>query len=72
MRQKLIVAAKLIGCLSLAWFGGNIVFGILAAGTWIFAALFSFLPDAVFGAIALTFLWLCRAGGLCSADVLGV
>ena len=60
MREKLIIATKLVACLPLAWFGGNIVFGILATGTWIFTALFYFVQEWVFDLAAIIFLWLCR------------
>jgi hypothetical protein len=62
MRAKLITAAKLLASFPIAWFGGNIVFGILASGAWIVAALFAFLPDSVFTVLANIFLWLCRGG----------
>lgn len=44
-----------------AWFGGNVTFGILLDGTWIPYVL-PLLPDAIFYPIAVSFLWLCRIG----------
>jgi hypothetical protein len=64
MRQKLITATKFIASIPLAWIGGNLVFGILASGTWIFATLFQFVPEWVFDMVAITFIWICRLGVL--------
>jgi hypothetical protein len=59
MRQRLIIATKLIASIPMAWFGGNIIFGILASGTWVFAALYAFVPivpEAVVDVLAIIFL----------------
>jgi hypothetical protein len=48
-----------LGFIPLAWFGGNVVFGVLVDGSWVPAAL-HLLPDSLFEAVMLTFLWACR------------
>jgi hypothetical protein len=44
----------------LAWFGGNLTFGILAEGSWLPGLLYALLPDWAFDLALTGFLWLCR------------
>ena len=60
-RGHLTTAGKLVGALLGAWLGGNVVFGVLAAGAWPVAAALAFLPEWAFDWIAIAMLWLCRA-----------
>lgn len=54
--------AKSLGIAVAAYFGGNVVFGILADGTWVLGAAFAFLPEWLFDALAVGLLWACRIG----------
>ena len=47
-------------CALLAWFGGNIAFGILAEGSWIPGLLYALLQDWIADLVLTGFLWLCR------------
>jgi hypothetical protein len=58
--RRRLTAIKLVASLPLAWFGGNIIFGILASGTWLIAV----LPESVADPLLIGVLWVCRAGAL--------
>lgn len=60
MNPKVKTMLKLVASLPLAWFVGNIVFGILASGTWLLAV----LPEWVADPLMVGGLWACRAGTL--------
>lgn len=47
-----------------SWFGGNLVFGILVEGTWVFSVLAALVPEAWFMFSGHLLLWLCRLGML--------
>jgi hypothetical protein len=62
MREKLIIAAKFIASFPIAWFGGNIIFGILASGSWLPDFLHMILRDWAFDLVVNSFIWIFRIG----------
>jgi hypothetical protein len=60
MRARVIVAAKIAACFPAAWFGGNVLFGLLATGSWILIPIVVFFPDWVSDVLITGSLWLCR------------
>jgi len=62
VRAKLTIAFKLAAIFPLAWFGGNIVFGIFADGSWLPGALYAVLRPRAFDVVITLALWLCRIG----------
>ncbi len=62
MRPKIIIAAKLIASFPLAWFGGNIIFGILAGGSWLPDVLHPVMQEWAFDILMDGLLWAFRIG----------
>lgn len=56
VRAALVICGALLG----GWLGGNIVFGMLISGTWLFDVLAAVLPPDYVIASATLFLWACR------------
>lgn len=55
-------AFRVLVSLPIAWFAGNVVFAILADGTWLTAPLQAILKPSVFDVLVLAALWITRVG----------
>jgi hypothetical protein len=55
-----MTAFKLVAIFPLAWFGGNLVFGLLASGSWLPSFLHAVLQEWAFNAAMTSVLWVCR------------
>jgi hypothetical protein len=62
MRRGLITTVKFVASFPLAWFGGNLVFGILAGGSWLPELLHSILQEWAFDLVVNALLWIFRIG----------
>jgi hypothetical protein len=60
VRRKFLVALKIIASFPIAYFGGNLAFGILASGSWLTAVLALILNPSVAMVVFAAVLWLIR------------